>query len=86
MPTKNIIKSAAMVVISTMTYTVAIYYTNFPIVMMFKSCNLISIILVALMCSKVKAKSLKLGTSKLIVGLIITFGIILFNFFGDKSP
>jgi len=67
------------VALSTLTSFFAIYYTNFPIVMMFKSCNLISALLVGVMCSRVTDKKLKLGRKKLIVGIVATFGIILFK-------
>jgi drug/metabolite transporter (DMT)-like permease len=67
------------VAISTFTYTYAIYLTNFPVVMMFKSCNVLSVILVGVLCSRVKNKKLKLGTKKIIVGLLITLGIIIFK-------
>jgi hypothetical protein len=54
------------VAVSTLTYTYAIYLTNFPVVMMFKSCNILSVILVGILCSRVKDKKLKLGTKKII--------------------
>ena len=65
--------------ISTLTYTYAIYLTNYPVVMMFKSCNILSVILVGVMCSGVKDKKLKLGMKKIIVGIVVTLGIILFK-------
>jgi len=67
--------------ISTLTYTYAIYMTSFPIVMMVKSCNILSVVLVGILCSRVKDKKLKLGPKKLIVGLIVTAGIIIFKWF-----
>lgn len=53
--------------------------------MMFKSCNLISVILVGVLCSRVKDKKLKLATKKIVVGAIITVGIILFKVFDPES-
>ena len=53
--------------------------------MMFKSCNLISVILVGVLCSRVKDKKLKLGTKKIVVGVIITVGIIMFKVFDPES-
>ena len=67
------------VAISTLTYTYAIYLTNFPVVMMFKSCNILSVILVGVMCSRVKDKKLKLGLKKIIIGVLVTLGIVLFK-------
>jgi hypothetical protein len=67
------------VAISTLTYTYAIYLTNFPVVMMFKSCNILSVILVGVMCSRVKDKKLKLGLKKIVVGVLVTLGIVLFK-------
>jgi hypothetical protein len=67
------------VAISTLTYTYAIYLTNFPVVMMFKSCNILSVILVGVLCSRVKDKKLKLGLKKIVVGVLVTLGIVLFK-------
>ena len=78
-PHKNSITCGVAVAISTLTYTYAIYMTNFPVVMMFKSCNILSVILVGIMCSRVKDKKLKLGIKKLVVGIVVTLGILLFK-------
>lgn len=53
--------------------------------MTIKSCNLLSVLLVAIMCSGVKEKNLKLGPKKLIVGLVITVGVLLFSFFDPEK-
>lgn len=84
-PAKKSAICAVTVSISTLTYTYAIYLTNFPVVMMFKSCNLISVILVGVLCSRVKDKKLKLATKKIVVGIIITLGIIMFKIFDPES-
>jgi hypothetical protein len=84
-PAKKSAICAVTVAISTLTYTYAIYLTNFPVVMMFKSCNLISVILVGVLCSRVKDKQLKLATKKIVVGVIITAGIIMFKIFDPES-
>jgi drug/metabolite transporter (DMT)-like permease len=84
MPVSNLIACAIIVIISTHTYILAIYITNFPIVMMVKSCNLISVVFVGVFCSKVKDSNLKLGPKKIIVALFITSGILLYNFGGDQ--
>jgi hypothetical protein len=64
---------------------VAIYLTNFPIVMLVKSCNIVSVVLVGVFCSRVKDKSLSLGPKKIIIACLISSGIILYNFGGDSK-
>jgi len=80
-PAKKSAICAFTVCVSTLTYTYAIYMTNFPVVMMFKSCNILSVILVGVLCSRVKDKKLKLGVKKIIVGVLVTIGIIMFKAF-----
>lgn len=84
-PAKNSAICGLTVAISTLTYVYAIYLTNFPVVMMFKSCNILSVILVGVMCSRVKDKKLKLGTKKIVVGVLVTLGIILFKLTDPNS-
>ncbi len=48
---------------------------------MVKSCSLLSVILVAVFCSRVKDKALKLSANKIWIGLVATLGIFLFNYF-----
>ena len=74
-----------------LTYNKAVIAASFSAVVMVKSCSLLSVILVALFCSRVKEKSLKLGISKIWIGLIVTIGIILFNYYkanegGNDQP
>ena len=83
MPVANLIACAIVVIISTHTYILAIYITNFPIVMMVKSCNIIAVVFVGIFCSRVRDKGLQLGTTKLIVAVFITVGIMMYNFGGD---
>lgn len=66
-------------VISTLGSTYAIFLTNFNQVTMFKSCKVLSVILVGVFFSKVKDKNLRLGRKKLIIGVLITIGIIIFK-------
>lgn len=80
-PNKKAALCGFTVSVSTLTYTYAIYLTNFPVVMMFKSCNILSVILVGVLCSRVKDKKLKLGVKKIIVGVVVTNGIIMFKIF-----
>ena len=53
-PEKNSLICGALVFVSTITYTWAVAKTSFPIVMAFKSCNLLSVLLVAILCTRVK--------------------------------
>ncbi len=85
MPVANIIACAIVVIVSTHTYILAIYITNFPIVMMVKSCNIISVVFVGIFCSRVRDKGLKLGKTKMIVAIFITIGILMYNLGGDNK-
>jgi len=76
---------ALTVGISTITYTYAIYWINFPVVMMVKSCNILSVVLVGVFCSQVKDKALKLGNKKIVVGVIVTLGIVVFKLFDPEA-
>ena len=85
MPASNLLACAIMVCISTHTYMLAIYMTSFPIVMLVKSCNIISVVLVGVFCSRVRDKSLSLGPKKIFVAAAVSIGIILYNFGGDQK-
>ena len=85
MPAPNLIACAIMVCISTHTYMLAIYLTNFPIVMLVKSCNIVSVVVVGVFCSRVRDKSLALGPKKIVVAALISIGIVLYNFGGDAK-
>ncbi len=80
-PEKNSLVCAVIIFISTMTYTWATAMTSFPVVMAFKSCNIISILLVAICCTRVRDKKLNLGPKKIIVGIIISLGVFMFSYF-----
>ncbi len=64
-----------------LTFNYAIIWTSYPIVVTAKSCNLLSVILVGTLCSRVSDKKLKLSPQKIIVGITVSIGIILFKFF-----
>lgn len=85
MPPPNLIACATMVCISTHTYMLAIYLTNFPIVMLVKSCNIVSVVIVGVFCSRVRDKSLALGPKKIFVAAMVSISIILYNFGGDQK-
>ena len=46
--------------------------------MMFKSCNLLVIILIGIFFTNVKDSSLRLKNNKIIVAILVTIGAILF--------
>ena len=83
-PNKNLFLSALVSQGSALSFTAAIYITSFPIVMMIKSCNILSVLIVGVFCSRVKDSNQKIGAKKLITGVIITIGILLYNFAGSK--
>lgn len=85
MPTPNLIACSTVVCISTHTYALAVYLTNFPIVMMVKSCNIVSVVLVGVFCSRVRDKTLQLGPKKIIIAALISAGILLYNFGGNQK-
>ena len=58
---------------------------SYPIVIMFKSCNILSVILVGVCCSRVKKKELKLTGNKLISAVLVTIGIIAFKVFDPEA-
>lgn len=55
-PTKNSLICAIIVFISSITNNYAIISVSYPIVSMFKSCNILSVILIGVFCSRVKNK------------------------------
>lgn len=59
----------------------AVVLASFPAVIMVKSCGLLSVILVGVFCSRVKDKNLKLTPDKLVIGAVVTVGILMFNYF-----
>lgn len=85
MPLKNNLLCAFTTFVSSLTNNYAMIYVSYPIIMMFKSCNILSVILIALLCSRVKEKKLQLGGKKLIVALLVSLGIILFKIFDPEA-
>ena len=51
---------------------------------MAKSCSLLSVIIVAVFCSRVKEKSLKLESNKVWIGALACAGLFCFNYFKDN--
>lgn len=52
---------------------------------MAKSCSLLSVIIVAVFCSRVKEKSLKLEMNKIWIGAIACAGLFCFNYFKNNN-
>jgi hypothetical protein len=52
--------------------------------MMVKSCNILSVILVGVLCSRVKDKKLKLGAKKIVVGVLVSAGIVMFKYYDPE--
>ena len=75
---------AFFVLLGGVTFNYAIKWTNYPIVITAKSCNILSVILVSVFCSRVSDKKLKLGAKKIIVGIVVSIGIILFKYFDPE--
>lgn len=64
---------------------VAIMYTSFPVVVMFESCNVLSVVLVGVFCTRIVDNSLKLSRKKIVVAAVVTCGILLFEFSDSES-
>lgn len=55
------------------------YLVSYPLIIMAKSCNLISVILVGVLCSRVRSKELKLGPKKIVIAIVVSGGIVMFR-------
>lgn len=84
-PTKNSLSCAAIVFISGFSLNIAISRTSYPVVMAFKSSNILAVLLVAIFCTRVRDKSLNLPAKKFIIGFIIAVGVFLFGYFDPES-
>jgi hypothetical protein len=85
MPSKNLAICGFIIFFSSVTNTEAIYMVSFPLTIMVKSCNILSVILVGVLCSRVTDKQLKLGPKKLIVAIVVTMGILMFRVFDPEA-
>jgi hypothetical protein len=81
LPWRKCLPASGIINLNMFTYNQAVVSASFPAVLMAKSCSLLSVIIVGVFFSRVKDKKLKLTYKKLGIGVIATFGIILFNFF-----
>ena len=85
-PHKNAAKASFMTVLSQITLNTAIYLIDYPTAIMFKSCTIVAVLLVAFCCSTIKSKNLKIGPQKIITGLLVTIGIIMYSSFRKPDP
>lgn len=77
---KNVELVGFLVFLSTMTNVEAIRYVSYPLTIIVKSTNILSVILVGVSCSGVTDSQLKLGPKKLLAGFFITSGTQLIEY------
>ena len=85
MPWRHGFKCGFAVVLITICYSYAIKITNFPVVMMIRSCSLLSVVLYGVLFTGVSDTSLKLGYRKIIVAAIVTLGMIVFKVYDPNQ-
>jgi hypothetical protein len=85
MPKKNLAICGFIIFFSSVTNTEAIYMVSFPLTIMVKSCNILSVILVGVLCSRVTDKKLKLGKKKIIIAIVVSIGIVMFRFYDPEA-
>lgn len=64
---------------------IAVIKTSYPTVAAAKSSNILIVILVSVFCTRVRDKSLNLHPKKIIIALIIAFGVIIFIIFDPET-
>ncbi len=84
-PNKNSASCAFLALLGGITFNYAILWTNYPVVVTVKSCNLLSVILVGALCSRVTDSKVKLSTKKILIGVIASIGIVLFTYFDPEK-
>jgi drug/metabolite transporter (DMT)-like permease len=72
-------KCGGAVVTITVCYSYAIKFTNFPVVMMIRSCSLLSVVIVGVLFTGVSDVKQKLGSRKIFVAMVVTLGMIIFK-------
>lgn len=78
-PHLNSINCSLIILTSTFSYISSIFYTSFSIATLFKSCNLLSVVLVGVCCSRVKEKQWGLERKKIVVAVLVTAGLVGFE-------
>lgn len=84
LPWQRCVPISAIINVNMFTYNQAVIYASFPAVVMAKSCSLLSVIIIGVFFSQVKDSKLKLTHKKLVIGIVATIGIIMFNFFKQQ--
>ena len=70
---------------SSISYNYAIALTNFPVVMMIRSCGILPVVLVGVLFTGVKDTRLKLGPTKIFIALMASLGMVLFKVFDSNQ-
>ena len=78
-------KCGGAVVTITVAYSYAIKFMNFPVVMMIRSCSLLSVVIVGVLFTGVSDTALKLGNRKIVVAIVVTIGMIIFKVFDPNQ-
>ena len=78
---KNVELVGFMVVLSSVTNLQAIVIVSFPLTVIFKSSSVLVVVLVGVFCSSVSHHPTKLPPQKIIAGLVMTAGIVLYKIF-----
>lgn len=83
-PNKEAAACGGLMVFGNVMTIYAVQLTSYPVVIVFKACSVLSVILVGVCCSSVEDKKLKLGRNKIVAAVLITICIILFQFFDPE--
>jgi hypothetical protein len=84
-PTDNSAPVGFLIWLSTLTMIESMYLISYPLIVMIKSCGLISIIVAGLFCSRVGSTQFKLSAQKTLIAAILIAGILMFRFFDPKA-
>lgn len=84
-PVKNSFYCGLIVFISNLTSNLGIKYISFPVLMAIKSSSILAVLLVAILCTRVKATHVKISPKKIFIGIIITIGVFIFGFFDPSA-
>ena len=84
-PAKNSFYCGFIVFVSNFTGNLGIKYVSFPVLMAIKSSNILAVLLVAILCTRVRATHVKISPKKIVMGMIITVGVFIFGFFDPSA-
>lgn len=77
-PIKELLIIGVFRALADVTSVNATHYTTYPVIMMFKSSNVLSVVLVGVCCTTVRDRRLKLERERIVGGIFITTSIFLF--------